>query len=96
MRHSLPRSFEESARRNWEQEFLDCVALLDVAGVCADPTGFRTRTEALWCAIVINVWRGLPFITITFLAGLQTINPDMHEAADLELTLPPENGPVVM
>src|SRR5262249_53866200 len=30
----------------------------------------------LWCAIVVNTWRGMPFFAITLLAGLQTINPD--------------------
>ena len=41
-------------------------------------------TWALWCAIVINTWRGMPFFAITLLAGLQTINPDLHEAAALD------------
>ncbi len=39
---------------------------------------------ALWCAILVNTWRGMPFFAITLLAGLQTINPDLHEAASLE------------
>ena len=39
---------------------------------------------ALWCAIAINTWRGMPFFAITLLAGLQTINPDLHEAASLD------------
>jgi multiple sugar transport system permease protein len=39
---------------------------------------------ALWCAIVINTWRGMPFYAITLLAGLQTISPDLHEAAALD------------
>jgi multiple sugar transport system permease protein len=38
----------------------------------------------LWCAIVVNTWRGMPFFAITLLAGLQTINPDLHEAASLD------------
>ncbi len=41
-------------------------------------------TYALWCAIVINTWRGMPFFAITLLAGLQTINPELHEAAALD------------
>jgi len=41
-------------------------------------------TWAMWCAIVINTWRGMPFFAITLLAGLQTINPDLHEAASLD------------
>ena len=39
---------------------------------------------ALWCAIVVNTWRGMPFFAITLLAGLQTINTDLHEAASLD------------
>ncbi len=41
-------------------------------------------TYALWCAIVVNTWRGMPFFAITLLAGLQTVNPDLHEAASLD------------
>jgi multiple sugar transport system permease protein len=38
----------------------------------------------LSCAIVVNTWRGMPFFAITLLAGLQTISPDLHEAASLD------------
>jgi multiple sugar transport system permease protein len=41
-------------------------------------------TYAMWCAIVVNTWRGMPFFAITLLAGLQTISPDLHEAASLD------------
>jgi multiple sugar transport system permease protein len=34
--------------------------------------------------IVANVWRGIPFVAITLLAGLQTIPPSMYEAATLD------------
>jgi multiple sugar transport system permease protein len=39
---------------------------------------------AMWAAIVVNTWRGMPFFAITLLAGLQTISPDLHEAASLD------------
>jgi multiple sugar transport system permease protein len=39
---------------------------------------------AMWSAIVVNTWRGMPFFAITLLAGLQTISPDLHEAASLD------------
>ncbi len=39
---------------------------------------------AMWCAILVNTWRGVPFFAITLLAGLQTISPDLHEAAALD------------
>ena len=34
--------------------------------------------------IVVNTWRGLPFYAITLLAGLQTIPPDLYEAATID------------
>ena len=34
--------------------------------------------------IVVNTWRGLPFYGITLLAGLQTISPDLYEAAAID------------
>jgi multiple sugar transport system permease protein len=41
-------------------------------------------TLAMGCLITVNVWRGMPFFAITLLAGLQTINPDLHEAAEID------------
>src|SRR5208337_3341276 len=34
--------------------------------------------------IAANVWRGVPFVAITLLAGLQTISPSYYEAASLD------------
>jgi multiple sugar transport system permease protein len=34
--------------------------------------------------IAANVWRGIPFVAITLLAGLQTIPPSLYEAAPLD------------
>jgi multiple sugar transport system permease protein len=39
---------------------------------------------AMCSVILVNVWRGTPFFAITLLAGLQTINPDLHEAASID------------
>jgi multiple sugar transport system permease protein len=33
---------------------------------------------------VVNTWRGMPFYGITLLAGLQTISPDLYEAAAID------------
>jgi len=40
--------------------------------------------NARFSLIAANVWRGVPFFTIGLLAGLQTINPDLYEAADID------------
>lgn len=37
-----------------------------------------------WSVIFANVWRGVPFIAITLLAGLQTVSPSLYEAATLD------------
>jgi multiple sugar transport system permease protein len=43
---------------------------------------------ARFSVIVANVWRGIPFVTITLLAGLQTISPSLYEAATLDGATP--------
>ncbi|WP_315835936.1 sugar ABC transporter permease [Bradyrhizobium prioriisuperbiae] len=40
--------------------------------------------NARWSVIVANIWRGVPFVAITLLAGLQTISPSLYEAATLD------------
>jgi multiple sugar transport system permease protein len=39
---------------------------------------------ARFSTIAANVWRGVPFVAITLLAGLQTISPALYEAASLD------------
>jgi multiple sugar transport system permease protein len=41
-------------------------------------------TLAMVSIIVVNTWRGMPFYGITLLAGLQTISPDLYEAAAID------------
>ena len=40
--------------------------------------------NARWSVIAANVWRGVPFVAITLLAGLQTISPSLYEAAAID------------
>ena len=39
---------------------------------------------AMISVIVVNVWRGVPFFAISLLAGLQTISPELNEAAAID------------
>jgi multiple sugar transport system permease protein len=39
---------------------------------------------ARWSLIGANIWRGIPFVAISLLAGLQTISPSLYEAAMLD------------
>jgi multiple sugar transport system permease protein len=43
-----------------------------------DPWNARVST------IVANIWRGVPFVAITLLAGLQTISPSLYEAGAID------------
>ncbi len=40
--------------------------------------------NARWSVIAANIWRGIPFVAITLLAGLQTISPSLYEAATID------------
>src|SRR5438128_7679812 len=42
------------------------------------------KTLAMVSIIGVNTWRGLPFYGITLLAGLQTIPPELYEAATID------------
>jgi len=44
--------------------------------------------NARWAVIAANIWRGIPFVAITLLAGLQTIPPSLYEAATLDGATP--------
>lgn len=43
----------------------------------------KTNT-ALASLMIVNIWRGVPFYGISFLAGLQTIPADLYEAARVD------------
>ena len=44
--------------------------------------------NARFSTIAANIWRGVPFVAITLLAGLQTISPSYYEAASLDGATP--------
>src|SRR3974390_505213 len=41
-------------------------------------------TWARICVIFANIWRGVPFVAITLLAGRQTVQPSLYEAGTLD------------
>src|SRR6266508_1493619 len=45
--------------------------------------------NARWSVIFANIWRGVPFVAITLLAGLQTVPPSLYEAAIFLITRRP-------
>src|SRR5215471_16346463 len=41
-------------------------------------------TMALYSVVLVNIWAGIPFFTITNLAGLKSIDPDLYSAAAVD------------
>ena len=56
-------------RLGWIHQYIDFLG---------DPWLARMST------IIANIWRGVPFVAICLLAGLQTISPSYYEAASLD------------
>ncbi|HSM54895.1 MAG TPA: sugar ABC transporter permease [Candidatus Sulfomarinibacteraceae bacterium] len=54
--------------------------LLGVAG----PRWLTSTTLALWAIIVVGIWKEIGFSSVFFLAGLQGINRDYYEAAEVD------------
>jgi multiple sugar transport system permease protein len=44
--------------------------------------------NARWSVIFANIWRGVPFVAITLLAGLQTVSPSLYEGATIDGATP--------
>jgi multiple sugar transport system permease protein len=62
---------------------------LERMGLIDSPINFLgDPTNARASVIAANVWRGIPFVAITLLAGLQTISPSLYEAATLDGATP--------
>jgi multiple sugar transport system permease protein len=58
-------------------------------GIIESPLNFLgSSNNARASVIAANIWRGIPFVAITLLAGLQTIPPSLHEAATLDGATP--------
>jgi multiple sugar transport system permease protein len=59
--------------------------LVDRLGILDSYIDFLgTPWNARFALIVANVWRGIPFVAISLLAGLQTISPSLYEAAMID------------
>jgi len=59
--------------------------LVDVLGLRTTYVDFLGNPwGARFSLIAANIWRGIPFVAISLLAGLQTISPSLYEAAMLD------------
>jgi multiple sugar transport system permease protein len=69
----------------YDAQFSILSYVLQRLGVITEPINFLgDPTNARASVIAANVWRGIPFVAITLLAGLQTISPSLYEAATLD------------
>jgi multiple sugar transport system permease protein len=58
---------------------------VEVLGIRERPFDFLGDPwSARFSLIAANIWRGIPFVAISLLAGLQTISPSLYEAALLD------------
>ncbi|MBU0726911.1 MAG: sugar ABC transporter permease [Alphaproteobacteria bacterium] len=63
-------------------------ALREMGLIDANINFLGDKWNARWSVIAANVWRGIPFVAISLLAGLQTIPQSLYEAATLDGTTP--------
>ncbi|MEN1967387.1 sugar ABC transporter permease [Lentibacillus sp. N15] len=59
--------------------------VLDLLGIINEPIHWLSSTStALIAVMVVTIWKGLGYYMIIYLAGLQSISPDLYEAADID------------
>jgi multiple sugar transport system permease protein len=57
---------------------------LSLFGVTELPKWLISSRWAMWAVVVVSVWQGLGYAMELFLAGLQNIRRDLHEAAAID------------
>jgi multiple sugar transport system permease protein len=73
----------------YDPQFSIISYLLIEMGLRETPVDFiNSAWPARWSLIAANIWRGIPFVAISLLAGLQTISPSLYEAALLDGATP--------
>ncbi len=58
--------------------------LVDYTGILGERPTWLLGENTMWAIIVPSIWRGIPFAMLIFLAGLQAIPRELHEAAALD------------
>lgn len=59
-------------------------SVLSAMGVANPPAWLTNPGLALWTCIIANIWMQIPFVTIMLLAGLQSIDQQIVEAASMD------------
>jgi multiple sugar transport system permease protein len=58
--------------------------LVDFTGIVGERPVWLIGSNSLWAIIIPSIWRGLPFAMLIFLAGLQAMPGELHEAAAID------------
>ena len=58
--------------------------LVDYTGLVNERPIWLLGENTMWAIVIPSIWRGLPFAMIFFLAGLQAMPPELHEAAAID------------
>ena len=58
--------------------------LVDYTGLVGERPTWLLGENSMWAIIVPSIWRGIPFAMLIFLAGLQAIPRELHEAAAID------------
>jgi multiple sugar transport system permease protein len=58
--------------------------LVDYTGIVDERPTWLLGENTMWAIVLPSIWRGIPFAMLIFLAGLQAIPRDLHEAAALD------------
>lgn len=71
----------------WQMEVSVLGTLLkDNWGYFRGPQWLGDPLWAMASIIIVNTWRGIPFFAISFLAGLQTVPPELYDAGNIDGT----------
>lgn len=58
--------------------------VLGLLGIPGIPTAWLTFEHIMWVLILLSVWIFFPFVTVNVLARLQTIPPELYDAARVD------------
>jgi multiple sugar transport system permease protein len=58
--------------------------LVDYLGIVSERPTWLLGKNSMWAIVVPSIWRGIPFAMLIFLAGLQAIPRELHEAAAID------------
>ncbi|MEA2243182.1 MAG: multiple sugar transport system permease protein [Solirubrobacteraceae bacterium] len=58
--------------------------LVDYTGILGHRPIWLLGPNTMWAIVIPSVWRGIPFAMLIFLAGLQAMPQELHEAAAID------------